>query len=173
MNKKTIQQKVAQEILQEPSTIILDGKEYSIPLPTYGTLCAISAIISEVPESEEVTSETTVSDLLNRAKDENYAPKVLATLILGSRRLNEIHVSKEKIKWLKWHKNRQERQIKEIDYLTDIFTHDVRISEVVMAVVKILNEKMDLSFFSSVGGFLKGVQMTKPTNEINQTVLSH
>lgn len=162
--------KVAKAILQESTTIIIDGKEYDIAPPTYGTLIKISEIVSESQATHELSDKTSVSDILEQAQNAVNAPAVLAVLILGSKRLNDIHVSENSGKWLKWAKNRQEKPITELEYLTNLFTHEARISEVILALVDILNNRMDIAFFLQGSTYLKGINMTKRTKEISQIV---
>lgn len=164
---KTVENKVSEAINQFESTIIIDGREYEVPAPTYGTLYEIASILSNAPKASNEIEDKNIPIILSRAQNELYAPKVLATLILGSKRLHDIHYSNKCFKWLKWAKK---RQYKEVDYLTDIFTHESRISEVIIAVADIINNRMDLAFFLQGTIFLKGLNSTKQTKEIEATV---
>lgn len=162
--------KVAKAILQESTPITIDGIEYYVAPPTYGTLIKISEIVADSQATDELSDNTSVSDILKQVRSAVNAPTVLAALILGSKRLNDIHVSKNSGKWLKWAKNRHEKPITELEYLTNLFTHEARISEVILALVDILNNRMDIAFFLQGSTYLKGVNMTKPTKEISLIV---
>ncbi len=163
--KKTAEYKVSEAINQLPSTIIIDGKEYQIAPPTYGTLLMVSAILSKHSQSIEFTDNTSISDILDSIESHSYAPEVLAVLVLGSKRIKENRACLL-YKWLKWIKIEHKT---ELEKLTEIFSDDTRILEVVTNVITILKERMDLGFFVQAGIFLKGAIMTAPTKEINPT----
>lgn len=162
--KKTVETQISDAINQLPNNIIIDGKEYKIAPPTYGTLLMISAILSKQVKSIEFTDKTSISDILDNIESQSYAPEVLATLVLGSKKIKEQRINKYP-KCLKWLKNSRKT---DLEKLTEIFSDDTRISEVATNVIKILNERMDLGFFVQAGIFLKGAVMTAPTKEINQ-----
>lgn len=160
----SVQEKVADAILQKPSSIILGGREFFVPSPTYGTLIAVSAIIGKAPYSKEIDDNTTVADTIARVSAESYAPEVLATLIMGAKKLNETDgLFKNFKKALKIDTNAEYKR------LVGFITNEVTVSEIDMALTSIFTSQMDLAFFLKTTHFLKGMSMTNPTKETNQT----
>lgn len=86
----TIEQKVAQAILEEPvSELEIEGRKYPIAPPSLGTLVKVSEIVSTFPEVQDVPAEEVVTEVLRTARGFSALGDLAAVLILGVRNLTE------------------------------------------------------------------------------------
>ena len=100
---KTIEQQVADTILQNPTDeIIIGGRTYPIGQPTPATLIMISGLVSQLPEMD-ANADNILIEVLAKAKDCRIIGKVLAALILGAKRIKE----NRKIKFVVEHTERR------------------------------------------------------------------
>lgn len=83
--KMTIEQIVCDTILQEPMTITVDDKQYSIAPPVASTLIEASKYISRIPEIP--ISGDDLKSALSYACDCEFAADVVAILMLGRKNL--------------------------------------------------------------------------------------
>ena len=118
---KTIEQQVADTILQQPTDeITIGGRTYPIGQPTPATLIMVSGLVSQLPEIDP-KSDNILVEVLAKAKDCRIIGKVLAALILGAKRIkenNKIKVTIEHVekRW-SWTKFRVETiRHKEVNY---------------------------------------------------------
>ena len=86
---ETIEKKVADAILQRTSDMLeIDGNVYPIAPPTPATLILISELIAGMPEVR-IDADNILFEVLNKAKNCKVLGKIVATLILGAKRVNE------------------------------------------------------------------------------------
>lgn len=86
--EKTVEQKVAETILQEWETVKVAGKSYRVAPPTVATLIRVSAEVSRLPVREETDGETDILPyVLRTARDCGALGDIAAVLILGARGL--------------------------------------------------------------------------------------
>lgn len=191
---KTVEQRVSNTINEESTSIVIGGKEYFVAPPTWGTLVKVSEFISKMPEAMNYDSEVPLSEILDRIRNEGYAPAVLATLIVGSKdiRDNKRHIErqeviKREIKKVVKHRFgfipyiandiveiKEEKDVdmgSELEYLTEVFTHECKVSDVALALNEILQNRSDMAFFLSTTNILRGQNRTKPTKETKATAL--
>ena len=84
MQRKTIEEKAAEVLLQKPLSVTIGGKEYQVAKPTLATLAEVSSILSQIRKVENSKEQNIVQEVLARAKDD--VPKlalIAATLIIG------------------------------------------------------------------------------------------
>ena len=92
---KTIQEKVAETMLQVPATIKIGDRTYNVAPPSFGTLELVSARLAELPDIgdlRKVPSNDKAVAMLQRAKDYGILPDLLAILILGSKHIRDNEV---------------------------------------------------------------------------------
>ena len=118
---KTIEQQVADTILQNPTDEITIGERaYPIGQPTPATLILVSGLVSQLPDMD-ANSDNVLAEVLVKAKDCRIIGKILAALILGAKRIKEnrkIQVTAEytEKRW-SWKKFRTETiRHKEVSY---------------------------------------------------------
>lgn len=83
-----IEQRTADEILQQPSSITVNGVEYRIPPVTLATLILASKEISRLPD-KAMDSTNVVFESMARAEEYRPVADMLAVLMLGSKGLTE------------------------------------------------------------------------------------
>jgi hypothetical protein len=86
---QTIERRAAQTILEESvGQIIIDGHTYEVPAPTTGTLVMVSALISELPDIDlTLPDDELPGEMLHKAKDCRAVADIVATLILGAKKI--------------------------------------------------------------------------------------
>lgn len=85
---QTTEQKVAQAVLQQSSTIQVGDRTFDVPAPTIATLILASAAISELPQSP-LNGKQIVEESLYIAKDCAVLGDVAAILLLGAKNIQE------------------------------------------------------------------------------------
>lgn len=145
-------QKTANALLQQSTSIVIAGKEYFVPAPTYATLVRLSAYINDKDVSIDETNPQ-ASDILALARDEATAPEVLAVLVLGAK---ECDNKKRRFGLFKYGKTKFEE-------LAEYFSNEASVSDVTTAVVDILNNRLELGFF------YRGITTLKETNQLKKT----
>ncbi len=133
----TIEKKVAEAILQKDIEIVLNGHTYQVERPRVGTMIQACAYIGELPQNK-VTDEEFLSTLLNGKYYEAIA-NAITELVCG---IND--------------KNYRE-QVK-----ADILQEQDQ--NLLAVLIKLLNTLNSEVFFSLIT-FLKGINLTKPTNQ--------
>ena len=93
--EKTIEQKVAETILQKPLALKVGEETYEVKPPSLATLILASAEISRLPEVK-MNPESLIAESLANIKDYRPLADMLAILILGakglkSRRIEKVH----------------------------------------------------------------------------------
>lgn len=87
--EKTIEDKAAETILQQPEEIIIGGKTYTIAPPSVATLILVSGAVSRLPHIH-LDENKVVEETLAVAKDCKELGDIAATLILGAKHINDI-----------------------------------------------------------------------------------
>ena len=86
--EKTIEQKVADTILQKATDIKVGDRTYSVAPPTTATLILVSEAVSLLPHLK-LDEKNIVGEVLSVAKDCRVLGDVAAILILGAKGLTE------------------------------------------------------------------------------------
>ncbi len=145
--KKTIQQRVAETVLQRPVTLTLGGRTYKAASPTIGTLILVSDLLSHMPELS-LDKEDILRSTLRAAKDSGYLPEVCATLILGAK-----NIDRRRFIW--FGRTR-------LSLLTERIRREASPAEVSLAISEII-AGMGVGDFFAISTFLQGLNLTKPT----------
>lgn len=150
---KTIEERTAETILQQPKAVEIDGKCYKIAPPTTATLILVSGMISRLPnfgEIEDIKGEEVVFHTLANAKDCEKVAEIAAVMIVGAK---EYGKSKEK------------------SLLRRIFKKESRFEHVRNAILNASPKKLD----EVIGACLQGMQVqdfflvTTFLNKVNLT----
>lgn len=83
---KTIEQKVAETILQTPEEVTIGGRKYSVAPPSTATLILVSEAVSRLPAVSPETDKI-VEYTLAFARDCRPLGEIVAIMILGARGL--------------------------------------------------------------------------------------
>lgn len=161
---KTMEQKVAESILQQPETIAIGGKRYAVAKPSTATLIMASAAISKLPKFE-LKKETMVSDVLREAKDAEGIGEVIAIMILGAKGLEGDEKIIHKRRYLFGLINRDYEEVVHHDYKAELakeILEELDAAEL-QRLAYLLFSKMNVGDFFGLIAFLSEVNMTKPT----------
>ena len=173
---ETLEKKVADAILERASdSITIDGKEYPVAPPTTGTLILVSELVSAMPIVNR-NAQNALYEILSKAKDLSVIGKIVATLILGSRRIKEKRkIVKKEIEyyecwsWRKLRKDIKTRtkvvEVLEIDFLSEKLLDDVAPQTLHKVAVKRLGDSQFGDFFLLTTS-LSEVNLLKRTKEV-------
>lgn len=133
--KKTIEKKVSEAILQqENNEITVGGKTYTYGKPSVATIIMISELASDLPEINiQIKQSELVSEVMATAKDCKVIGKILATIILGAKRIKEEKRSR-------WHRS-------ELDELAEMILLEMSPSEIAQIISEQLINLEIGSFF--------------------------
>lgn len=132
---KTIETKVAEAILQQPMGVVtLRGTEYPICHPSPATLIMVSKLCSDLPPIKG--KGNVLTEVIRTAKDSAVIGKIIATLILGAKRIKEertIEITRTRSSRSLWRRlfglpDKQTvvtEKVAEIDYLAEMLLEDL------------------------------------------------
>lgn len=174
---ETIEKKVADAILQRSSdSLEIAGHVYPIAPPTPATLILVSEQIAEMPEVN-LNAENLLFEVLNTARDCKPLGKIVATLILGAKRINEHRtviankiVPCRKFSWkrLRWETSGYRRvdfEVNELEYLSTLILEECTNKTLREVITKRLN-KMQISDFFGLTTSLSEANLLKRTKEV-------
>ena len=155
--KKTLEQNVADIILQNKEEIKIGEKTFNVPQPVTSTLIEVSKYISFLPEmkiSDDV--EEVLAEVLRYAHESDSFADILAIMMLGRKRLTETVIERKYLIFRKTKVVNNQAIVK--DWLLDNFNSD-ELYQLMSELFKML--KVD--FFLAITTFLKEVNLTKKT----------
>lgn len=85
---KTIEEQVAQTVLQQPKEIRIGDKTYSVAPPSLATLILVSEAVSRLPNIQ-LDDKRVMQETLAVAKDCRELGNVAAILIIGAKHIND------------------------------------------------------------------------------------
>ena len=160
--KNTLEQNVADIILQNSEEIKIGDKIVKVPQPVTSTLIEVSKYISFIPEmkiSDDV--EEVLAEVLRYAHESDSFADILAIMMLGRKRLTETLIERKYLIFRKTKVVNNQAIVK--DWLLDNFNSD-ELYQLMSELFKML--KVD--FFLAITTFLKEVNLTKKTK--NETI---
>lgn len=171
-----LESKVADAILERTTDIItIDGRDYPIGPPSAGTLILVSELVADMPDIAE-KPENYYQEVLRIARDVSVLGRIVATLILGAKRIKEqrkvmASASVERKKW-SWRKLRkvsfmttETAEKLEIDYLSERLLDEVTNETLLKIVAKRLG-MLQIKDFFELTTFLSVANRLKPTREV-------
>lgn len=177
MENGTLEKAVADAILQRASdSITIEGHKFDIAPPTSATLILISELVSTMPTVNK-NAPNVLYEVLGTAKDLRVIGKIVATLILGAKRIREnrkIEATETvKIRRWSWHKFRHvetetvkaRTSLSEVDWLADKLLYEVTSQTLLQVVAKRLGQ-MQLADFFALTTSLSVQNHTKRTKEV-------
>lgn len=177
MATKTIEQKVAETILQQTSEIVVGDKKYTAAPPSTATLILVSEAISHLPHVV-LDPNNIVEESLAIAKDCSVLGDVVAIFILGAKNLTETVKRREvKEKRFLWGLFRRKYEIEAaqvidrkaelakelLENLTPAELHNLTAS---------LLQRMDLSDFFGLTTFLTEINLLRQTKVVSEVTAS-
>lgn len=165
--EKTIENKVSDTLLQNSKEIKVGGESYMVAPPSIATLVLVSEQISYMPVLDECKEADVLTWSLKNAKDCKFLTDILATIILGAKRLKgERELVKKYLFGLI--KIRKTKQIDFKSELSEKLICDHTPSEL-SQLTSVLLEGMDIGGFFFTISFLQEVNLTKPTKGVETT----
>ena len=173
-----MEKQVAKILLGLGEQLEIDGRTYTVAPPTPATLIMVSAMVTDLPN---ITQEGNLAHILMTAKDCEVIGRIIATIILGAKRVKECHLVdvpkkyiSKKWSWRKFRKIPTETQetarVCELDYLADKILSELSPRVTGQFLAKLLGQ-MQLADFFAITASLKGITITKPTKEAVATHL--
>lgn len=147
-NKRTIEQRTAEAVLQTPETVKVGNKEYTFMPPTSATLIAASAAVSKLPRVT-LNSQDVISEVLRVGKDCAPVGEAVAILLCGA---------KGYLRDGKQHKEYEER----VREMTLHLLEDLTTTELQELAVAIFT-RSDVSSFFGLTAFLAEANILKAT----------
>lgn len=175
MAKKSIEQRVAETMMEVPATVTVGGRAYDVAPPTFGTLELVSALLAKVPDIGDLAkapNDMKAAAMLQRARDFGVLPEILATLILGSKHIRDKEKVAEKrrkrgLLGLFGVKETVEKEISVADRLAQEIRDEVspyQMSELVPYLIG----SLQLSDFFVLTTFLRGINTAEPTKVVKK-----
>ena len=166
MGNKTIEQRVAETILQKPEEITVGSKTYRVAPPSTATLILASEAVSRFPQLT-LDKERVMEDTLANARHCGIIGDILAILILGGKAVREDSERPRK-RWLRLQRRegRKERLAREL--LEELSPHELQ------ALAVRLLQGIQVSDFFGLTTFLNTINQTRPTKAevVNATTAS-
>lgn len=164
--EKTIEQQVAQTVLQQPKEIKIGDKTYKVAPPSLATLILVSEAVSHLPHIK-LDDKRVMQEVLSVAKDCRELGDIAAILIIGAKHINdEVKRQQTKRKRLLWglfSKTRTETIIEtRKEALCRELLEDIKPSELHNIIAEILLQ-MEVGDFFGLTTFLTEVNLTRQT----------
>ena len=180
MNKKTIEQQVAEAILQQATTSIeIDGHTFEVAPPSPATLILVP--IHSHPRLSATTSQMTAIDkktdnilfeTLRTAKDADVIGKIAATLILGAKRIREARqitvATKRTWSWRKMRFVTEDVTMPEFDFLTRAILEEISPATLSQVISQRFLD-MQVADFFGLSTSLSEINITRRTREVEET----
>lgn len=149
----SVEKSVSDAILQHKQKVTICGRTYEVAPPTPATLIMASEYIAELPKID--AKGNIVSAVLTSAKDARSLGKIVATLILGAKRINlgkKVRVGLFKKR-------------SELEWLAQHLLENMTTQELAKVVTERLAD-MQIGDFFGLTTSLAGVSLTRPTKEV-------
>lgn len=166
--EKTEETKVSETLLQNCKEVKVGGVSYMVAPPSIATLVMVSEQISYMPALETCRESDVLTWSLRNAKDCKFLTDILATIILGAKKIKgERRLIKKYLFGLI-----QINKIEQVNFkseLSERLINDYTPSEL-SKLTSVLLESMDIGAFFFTISFLQEVNLTKPTKVPETTV---
>lgn len=151
-----MEEKVAQTLLEEPTTVTIGGEAYQVAPPSIFTLVRASKYISKIP-TDTISEGNIFGSIIHNAEDYENIAWAISVIVLG----NEFTEVETNPKWQFWKRKKSvtkgENLVKKL--------MKTPITEVTDAFFKVLGQ-IDIRAFFVITTSLKGMMITKPTKEV-------
>ena len=159
-----MEEKVAQTLLEEPTTVTIGGEAYQVAPPSIFTLVRASKYISKIP-TDTISEENIFGSIIHNAEDYENIAWAISVIVLG----NDFTEVETYPKWQFW--KRKKKNVTKGELLANKLIN-TPITEVSAAFFNMLAQ-MDIRPFFVITTSLKGMMITKPTKEVeNETTAS-
>jgi len=168
--EKTIEQKVAEAILQKEVKVKVGDKEYTAAPPSTATLILVSEAVSRLPHIK-LDPDNVVGECLSVAKQCRELGNVAAILLLGARHINDTvrtaHTEEKRCMWgLIRHRRTVIREESQKDAVARELLETLKPSELNSLVAQLL-QGMELGDFFGLTTFLTEINLLRQTKVEN------
>lgn len=158
-----MEEKVAQTLLEEPTTVTIGGEAYKVAPPSIFTLVRASKYISKIP-TDTISEGNIFGSIIHNAEEYENIAWAISAILLG-KKFTEI------VTYPKWQFWRKKNNVTKGELLAKKLIN-TPITEVSAAFFKVLGQ-IDIRAFFVITTSLKGMMITKPTKEVeNETTVS-
>lgn len=177
MATKTIEEKVAETILQKDIEVTVGGKKYKAAPASTATLILASEAVSRLPEIN-LDPEKVVEESLSVARECRPLGDIAAILILGAKNLTETVKTRQTVEkrrlWglVKWTEEVEVEQV--IDRKAELakqILEELSPRALNLLVAQLL-QKMELGDFFGLTTFLTEINLMRPTKVETKTTAS-
>ena len=169
---RTIEQKVADTILQKATEIKIGDKTYEAAPPSIATLILVSEAVSRLPHLK-LNDKDIVRECLSVAKDCRMLGEIAAILILGARKANEmvvkVNMGKKRCLWGLF-KLKRDKKI-HTDHKTELakeILENLSPSQMHLLITQLLSG-LDLGDFFALTTFLTETNLMRQTKVDTET----
>jgi hypothetical protein len=177
----TIESKVSETVLERASEIIVvGGNEYPLAPPTLATIIMTSELVATLPPVN-FDNDNLISEVFINAKHGRTIARIVATLLLGAKRVlenrkvvDDVYSPKVgffKRLWQRITKRNKERMVLEIDHLTQIILNEISPSTLQLILHRRLVD-MQITDFFAITTSLTTANHIKPTVEVENPTQS-
>ena len=158
-----MEEKVAQTLLEEPTTVTIGGEAYQVAPPSIFTLVRASKYISKIP-TDTISEGNIFGSIIHNAEDYENIAWAISVIVLG----NDFTEVETYPKWQFWKRKKSvtkgENLVKKL--------MKTPITEVTDAFFKVLGQ-IDIRAFFVITTSLKGMMITKPTKEVENEMTAY
>ena len=151
-----MEEKVAQTLLEEPTTVTIGGEAYQVAPPSIFTLVRASKYISKIP-TDTISEGNIFGSIIHNAEDYQNIAWAISVIVLG----NDFTEVETYPKWQFW---KRKKSVTKGESLVKKLMK-TPITEVTDAFFKVLGQ-IDIRAFFVITTSLKGMMITKPTKEV-------
>lgn len=151
-----MEEKVAQTLLEEPTTVTIGGEAYQVAPPSIFTLVRASKYISKIP-TDTISEGNIFGSIIHNAEEYENIAWAISVIVLG----NDFTEVETYPKWQFW------KRKKSVTKGENLFKKLMKtpITEVTDTFFKVLGQ-IDIRAFFVITTSLKGMMITKPTKEV-------
>ena len=163
MDKRTLEEKAADTILQRAAKVKIGGTEYEAAPPSIATLILVSEAVSRLPQ-RKLDDKSIVSECLAVAKDCRPLGDIAAIMILGARHINDKtnDPHTEQKGWFRRLFSRKSKTVTKKEALAQEIIDTYTPSEL-HGLITMLLQRMDLADFFALTTFLTEVNLLRQT----------
>ena len=158
-----MEEQVAQTLLEEPTTVTIEGEAYQVAPPSIFTLVRASTYIRKIP-TDTISEGNILGSIIHNAEEYENIAWAISVILLG-KDFTQI------VTYPKWQFWRKKKNVTKGELLAKKLIN-TPITEVSATFFKVLGQ-IDIRAFFVITTSLKGMMITKPTKEVeNQTTAS-
>ena len=161
--KETIESKAAGAILQKPIEVTVGSETYFVARPSTATIILVSELVAQMPQVD-LSEDNVLKETLFIAKDCRVLGDIVATLILGSKGLEEV-VTVEKSRFFGLKKEVTSVTVDRKTELAEKLLSELEPKELAYTANTILNQ-MQVGFFFGLSTSLIEINLLRKTRGV-------